>query len=57
MKRYFVIKDGKIEASTATREQAEHLIKTYKDYDRKTVGNPLLHSEYWMICGEEIFTK
>lgn len=57
MKRYFVIKDGKIEASAATREQAEHLIKTYKDYDRKTVGNPLLYSEYWMICGEEIFTK
>lgn len=57
MKKFFVIKDGKIEASTATREDAEHLIKAYRDMDRRMTGNPLLYSEYWLIHGEQIFLK
>lgn len=57
MKRYFIIKDGTIQASTVSKEEAEHLIKTYRDMDRRMAGNPLLYSEYWLIHGEEIFKK
>ena len=57
MKRYFIIKDGTIKASTVSKEEADDLIKTYRDRDRRKTGNPLLYSEYWLIYGEEIFKK
>ena len=51
MERYHIIKDGKIEANTATREQAIDLINLYQA--RET--HPLLKAEFSIIKGEEEF--
>ena len=50
--RYYIIKDGTIIGSTATREQAITFIEMEKKYDTHW-----LKSEYWLIKGEEEFPK
>lgn len=51
MKRFYVFKDGRMEGSTATREQAIDLIHQYQ----KLETHPLLRAEFSMIEGEEEF--
>ena len=56
MERYYITKDGKIEASTHTREQAIDLIRSYQ----KLETHPILKAEFSIIKGiEEIveYTK
>jgi hypothetical protein len=50
--RYFIIKDGTIVGSTATREQALTFVETEKQYDKHW-----LKPNYWIIKGEEEFLK
>ena len=47
---YYVIKDGRIEGRTATRENAIEMIKSYKELDEK---HYLLRPEYSIIKGEQ----
>ena len=49
MERYFIIKDGRIEASTYTREQAIDLIRCYQ----KKETHPILKAEFSIIKGVE----
>lgn len=50
--RYWIIKDGTIIGSTATREQAKTFIEQEQKFDTHW-----LKSEYWIIKGEEEFLK
>lgn len=47
--RYYIMKDGKIEASTATIESALDLIKQYQ----KLENHPFLKAEFSIIKGTE----
>jgi len=49
MERYYITKDGKIEASTATIESALDLIKQYQ----KLESHPFLKAEFSIIKGTE----
>ena len=49
MKRFYVFKDGRMEGSTATREQAIDMIRQYQ----KRETHPFLRAEFSMIEGEE----
>ena len=49
MKRFYVFKDGRMEGSTVTREQAIDMIRQYQ----KRETHPLLRAEFSMIEGEE----
>lgn len=51
MERYHVIKDEKIEASAATREQAIDMIRAYQSKE----VHPILKAEFSIIKGEEEF--
>ena len=51
MKRFYVFKDGRMEGSTATREQAIDMIRQYQ----KRETHPILRAEFSMIEGEEEF--
>ena len=51
MKRFYVFKDGRMEGSTVTREQAIDMIRQYQ----KRETHPFLRSEFSMIEGEEEF--
>ena len=51
MKRFYVFKDGRMEGSTVTREQAIDMIRQYQ----KLETHPFLRSEFSMIEGEEEF--
>lgn len=53
MTRYFIIKDGTIEASTATRDAAIELIKMYKEEEDKK--GYWLKSNFYIIKGTEDF--
>lgn len=53
MKRYHIFKDGMIQASTATREEAIYLIRQYQAGEH----HYLLRSEYSIIYGEEEIIK
>lgn len=47
MERYFVLKDGQIVVSTATREAAINAIRTYQSFET----HYLLKAEYSIIKG------
>ena len=49
MKRYYIFKDGMMIGSTATRENASDMIRSYQ----KAETHPLLKSEFSIIFGEE----
>jgi hypothetical protein len=49
MERYHIVKDGKIEASTATREAAIDLIREYQ----KLETHFCLRANFSIISGEE----
>ena len=51
MKRYYIFKDGVIQGSTALKETAMKLIRTYQEKET----HPFLKSEYSIIAGEEEF--
>ena len=51
MKRFYVFKDGTMQASTTTKEEAIDLIRQRQE--RET--HPILRSEYSIIAGEEEF--
>ena len=53
MERYYIIKDGKIEAITHTREQAIDLIRCYQ----KKETHPILKAEFSIIKGVEEFIQ
>ncbi len=49
MTRYFVLRDGRVEANTATREDAINLIRTYQAEER----HPVLRATFTIIEGKE----
>lgn len=49
--RYHIIKDGTIEASTATREQAIELIRSYQEQET----HYMLRASFSIIAGDEEF--
>lgn len=51
MKRVYIFKDGKQQASTATKESAIELIREYQ----KQETHPILKAEFSIIEGEEEF--
>ena len=53
MVRYHIIRDGKIEASTATRELAIDYIR--EEQRKETEAHQWLHAEFSFIKGEEEF--
>ena len=55
MKRFHVLKDEKIEASTATREEAIRLIRIGQEREKK--AHQWLHAEFSIIEGEQEYIK
>ena len=53
MKRYHILKDAKIVASTATKEHAYILVRMYQEGET----HYMLRSEYSIIFGEEEFVE
>ena len=53
MERYFVVKDGRIEGSAATRENALDLIRAYQEAEKK--AHQWLRAEFSLIKGTEEF--
>ena len=53
MKRYHILKDGNVEDSTATRDQAIQLIRAYQEDEKKK--HQWLHANFSIIYGEEEF--
>lgn len=53
MQRYYICKDGKIEASTASRKNAIDLIRSYQQKET----HYLVRSVYSIIKGEEEFIQ
>lgn len=51
MKRYYIIKDGEIVGSAATRENAIQVIRTYQEQET----HYLLKANFSIIYGEEEF--
>lgn len=51
MKRFYIFKDGTMQGSTATRNQAIDLIRLYQEQET----HPLLRAEFSVIAGEEEF--
>lgn len=51
MEKYYIIKDGKIEASTSTKESAVDLIRSYQ----KRETHPILKAQFSVIKGIEEF--
>ena len=51
MKRFYVFKDGTMQASMSTKEEAIDLIRQRQ----KRETHPILPSEYSIIAGEEEF--
>ena len=49
MKRFYVFKDGTMQASMSTKEEAIDLIRQRQ----KRETHPILRSEYSIIAGEE----
>ena len=49
--RYYIFKDGTMEASTATREKAIELIRSYQEQET----HYLLKASFSIIAGEEEF--
>lgn len=52
MVKFFVIKDGKVEATTSTKEKAFRLVKLYQAEERKK--HQWLHSHFQVIEGKEV---
>ena len=52
--RYYVIRDGRIEASAATMDSAQALVEEYRQLDAK---HYMLRPEYSIVCGVETFVK
>ena len=50
MKRYHIIKDGRIIGAMETREEALEMIEQRK---KREPQHYLCNSEYWIIYGEE----
>ena len=55
MERYYIIRDSKIEASTATREGAIDLIRIKQEREKK--AHQWLRAEFSIIKGEQEFIK
>lgn len=55
MERFFILRDGKLEASTATRDAAIQLIRIYQEEEKKR--HQWLHAEFSIIRGTEEFIK
>ena len=53
MNRFFVIKDGTIEGSAATREGAFDMIRIKQEKEKKT--HQWLHAEFSIIEGKQEF--
>ena len=53
MNRFFVIKDGTIEGSAATREGAIDMIRIKQEKEKKT--HQWLHAEFSIIEGKQEF--
>ena len=51
MKRFYILKDGTLQASTAKKESAIDLIHQYQESET----HPFLRSEFSIIEGEEEF--
>ena len=51
MKRFYIFQDGTQVGSTATREQAIHMIRQHQELET----HPLLKAEFSIIAGEEEF--
>ena len=51
MERFHVFKDGVMQASTATKEAAIDLIRSYQANEK----HPILKANFSIIEGEEIF--
>lgn len=51
MNKYYVLKDGKVEATTATKEGAIDLVRAYQ----KRETHPILKANFSIIYGEEEF--
>ena len=51
MKRFYVFKDGTMQGSMSTKEEAVELIRQRQ----KRETHPILRSEYSIIAGEEEF--
>ena len=51
MKRYHIIRDGRLEAATSTREEALDLIQIKMSHET----HPFLKANYSIIYGEEEF--
>ena len=51
MKRFYIFKDGTQVGSTATKEQAIHMIRLHQELET----HPILRAEFSMIEGEEEF--
>jgi hypothetical protein len=52
MVRFFILKDGKLEATTSTKEKAFELVKLYQADERKK--HQWLHSHFMVIEGKEV---
>jgi len=55
MKRFYILRDEKIEASTATRDEAIELIRLKQEMEKK--AHQWLHAEFSIIEGEQEFIK
>ena len=55
MERFYILRDGKLEASTATRLAAIALIRTYQEEEKKR--HQWLHAEFSIIRGTEEIIK
>ena len=51
MKRFYIFKDGNMEASTSTKERAIALIRQYQAQET----HPFLKANFSYIEGEEVF--
>lgn len=51
MERYYIVKDGKIEASAATRENAIDLVRSYQAEEKRK--HQFLWAEFSIIKGTE----
>ena len=50
MKRFYVLKDDQIQGSTATRESAVDMIRSYQELEKK--AHQWLRAEFSIIEGE-----
>ena len=55
MKRFYILRDNRIEASAATRAEAIELIRIKQEHEKK--AHQWLHAEFSIIEGEQEFIK